>query len=241
MFGQKVSSILAVAAAATTSVTAQITQGWEDGWNQTEWPIYAPDCNQGGTVALDSTTAHSGQYSIKVTGASGYCGHIFVGTTAVPAGDFYVRVWLKATTALGADHVTFITMPDAAQGTDENLRMGGQSSIMMYNRESDDATLPDLSPQGIATSEALPTGSWECLEYYVGSNGSLETWLNNATIVGMTEGISGVTNPNDQGWTRNLIDPKIQGVYFGWESYSGDVNTFWYDDIAIATSRVGCS
>lgn len=110
----------------------------------------------------------------------------------------------------------------------------------MYNRESDDVTLPDLSPQGIATSTALPTGSWECFEYHLGTDGTIETWLNGNAIAGLTVK-SGVTNSNDAGWTRSTYVPKISGVYFGWESYGGDANTFWYDDIAISSTRVGCS
>lgn len=73
---------------------AQISDNFESGWNQTKWPIYAPDCNQGGVVSLDSTIAHSGKNSIKVAGAGGYCGHIFFGTTAVPSGNVYVRAYV---------------------------------------------------------------------------------------------------------------------------------------------------
>ena len=107
----------------------------------------------------------------------------------------------------------------------------------MYNRESDDATLPDMSPQGVATSEALPAGAWECFEYHLGTDGSIQTWLNSGAIAGLTT--SG--NANDNGWTDKTYIPKITGVYFGWESYGGDANTFWYDDIAISSTRVGCS
>jgi hypothetical protein len=107
----------------------------------------------------------------------------------------------------------------------------------MYNRESDDATLPDLSPQGVATSQALPTNAWECFEYHLGTDGSIETWLNSNAIAGLTT----KGNLNDAGWTRSTIIPKITGVYFGWESYGGDANTFWYDDIAVSSSRIGCS
>jgi len=109
-------------------------------------------------------------------------------------------------------------------------------NILMYNRESDDATLPNLSPQGIATSQALPTGSFQCFEYHLGTDGSVETWLNNATIVGLTT----KGNANADQWTKSTIKPKITGVYFGWESYGGDVNTFWYDDIVVSKTRVGC-
>lgn len=110
----------------------------------------------------------------------------------------------------------------------------------MYNRESDDATLPDLSPQGIATSTALPTGAWQCFEYHLGTDGTIETWLNGNAIAGLTVK-PGVANSNAAQWTRSTFVPKITGVYFGWESYGGDVNTFWYDDVSISSTRVGCN
>ena len=131
-------------------------------------------------------------------------------------------------------------MPDAAEGTNQHLRFGGMSEILMYNRQDNDATLPDLSPQGIATSQNLPAGTWQCLEYHLGTDGTIETWLNGAAIAGLTVG-PGVTNANANGWTRSKFVPKISGVYFGWESYGSATNTFWYDDIAIASSRIGCS
>ncbi|KAH7067088.1 hypothetical protein FB567DRAFT_616109 [Paraphoma chrysanthemicola] len=235
MLGQAALLALAVAPLAI----AQVTEGFENGWDQTAWPTYARDCNQGGKVSLDSTQAHTGKNSIRVDGAGGYCGHIFVGTTKVPTGDVYVRTWLKASKALTDSHVSFITMPDTALGSNKNLRIGGQSKIVMYNRESDDATLPDLSPQGIATSAALTPNTWTCFEYHLGADGTLETWINNATVAGLTVK-PGVTNPNAGQWTRGVTKQAITGVYFGWESYGGDANTFWYDDIAISKTRVGC-
>ncbi|KAK4108837.1 hypothetical protein N656DRAFT_739183 [Canariomyces notabilis] len=219
---------------------AQISEGFESGWDQAAWPTYAPDCSQGGKITLDSSTAHSGKNSMRVDGAGGYCGHIFFGTNKVPSGDVYVRVWLKASKPFTDAHVTFITMPDSAQGNKKHLRIGGQSKIMMYNRESDDATLPDLSPQGIATSKALPTGTWQCLEYHLGTDGSVETWLNDAVVAGLTSK-PGVSNPNAAQWQRSSIKPRVTAVNFGWESYGGDANTFWYDDIVIGSTRVGCS
>jgi hypothetical protein len=90
MFGQTILLALAL----LPFSFAQISTDFESGWDQTAWPIYAPDCNQGGSVALDTTTAHSGKNSIKVTSPGGYCGHIFFGTTKVPSGDVYVRTYL---------------------------------------------------------------------------------------------------------------------------------------------------
>jgi len=237
MLGQ--AALLALAAL-PLSVFAQTSDDFESGWDQTAWPIYAPDCNQGGKVTLDSTTAHSGKNSIRVDGAGGYCGHIFFGTTKVPSGDVYVRTWLKASNILGSGHVSFITMPDSGLGTNKHLRIGGQSDILMYNRESDDQTLPNLSPQGIAASENLPANTWACFEYHLGADGTIETWLNSAAIPGLTIK-SGVSNPYDTQWVAANYKPKPSAIYFGWESYGNDVNTFWYDDISISSSRVGCS
>lgn len=145
----------------------------------------------------------------------------------------------KASKALTDSHVTFITMPDSAQGAKKHLRIGGQSKILMYNRETDDATLPDLSPQGIASSAPLPTNAWTCFEYHLGPDGTLETWLNNATVAGLTVK-SGTANPNAGQWQRGTTKPKITAVNFGWESYGGDANTIWYDDIVVSGTRVGC-
>ena len=51
----------------------------------------------------------------------------------------------------------------------------------------------------------------------------------------------GVSNPNAAQWQRSSIKPRVSAVYFGWESYGGDANTFWYDDIVISSTRVGCA
>ncbi|PSK51913.1 hypothetical protein B9Z65_3180 [Elsinoe australis] len=232
-------SALALAAGLLPATLAQVSTDFESGWDQTAWPIYAPDCNQGGAVTLDNTVAHSGKNSLKVAGAGGYCGHIFFGTKSIPAGDVYVKTWIRADKALTADHVTFIAMDDASQAAGKHLRIGGQSEILMYNRESDDATLPDLSPQGIAASAKLTPNTWQCFEYHLGPNGVFETWLDGQAIAALTVK-PGVTNANAGQWTRSTYNPKITSINFGWESYGGATNTFWYDDISISATRVGC-
>jgi hypothetical protein len=231
-------ALLAVAAMLPFSF-AQISDDFEGGLDTSKWATYAPDCNQGGSISLDKSTGHSGSSSVKVNGAGGYCGHIFFGTTSVPSGDVYVRTWLKASKAFNAAHVTFITMPDSGLGTNKHLRIGGQSNILMYNRESDDATLPDLSPQGISASAPLPANKFVCFEYHLGTDGTIETWLDGTAIGGLRAG-PGANNPNGAQWERGSYKPKIKGIYFGWESYGGDTNTFWYDDVAIGSSRQGC-
>jgi hypothetical protein len=73
---------------------SQVSEGFENGYDSAAWPVYAPSCNQGGKVSLDTTQAHSGKNSMRVDGAGGFCGHIFFGTNKIPSGDVYVRTWL---------------------------------------------------------------------------------------------------------------------------------------------------
>jgi hypothetical protein len=86
--------IALLALALIPSSLAQINEGFESGWDQAAWPTYAPDCSQGGKVSLDTANAHSGKNSMRVDGGGGYCGHIFFGTTKIPAGDVYVRAFM---------------------------------------------------------------------------------------------------------------------------------------------------
>uniref|UniRef100_A0A8H7K9W9 Cip1-like core domain-containing protein n=1 Tax=Bionectria ochroleuca TaxID=29856 RepID=A0A8H7K9W9_BIOOC len=96
-----------------------------------------------------------------------------------------------------------------------------------------------LYPPGDRSLKALPTGDFQCLEYHLGTDGTIETWLNSESIAGLQAGPN-ANNSNADQWESAGYKPAITGIYFGWESYSGDINTFWYDDISIGSSRVGC-
>ena len=37
------------------------------------------------------------------------------------------------------------------------------------------------------------------------------------------------------GWKPQLADLRL-----GWESYSGQTMTLWFDDVALAAQRIGC-
>ena len=127
------------------------------------WAVGAPDLTGTGTLAIDDAQHHAGARSVKVTRPrAAYSNHIFLTSRAVieTLGPVvWGRFYLRLADALGDGHVTFLAMSDGADGG-KHLRMGGQAKILMWNRESDDATLPALSPTGIAASLALPTNRW---------------------------------------------------------------------------------
>lgn len=210
------------------------------------WGVYSLDCAGSGTAAVDSTTAHSGVKSVKVDGVDGYCNHVFIRDAADMglAGPVWdVRFWVMHTTPLPTGHVTFLAMNDANAGNTD-LRFGGQNGALMWNRQSDDQTLPDQSPTGVAQSTALPTGTWNCVELQVnGSSGAITTWINGTQIAGLSENGTPVSNVSDQWLAGNGATwrPSLTDLKLGWESYGGGGNdTLWFDDVALGTSRIGC-
>ena len=189
---------------------------------------------------METGLAHSGSKSLHIMGGGGYCNHIFARWPLASApSTFWVRFWLRVSTALGPEHVTFLAMRDEADGP-KDLRMGGQSSILMFNRESDDATLPALSPTGISLSRALTPATWACMEIHVDqTTGSMTTYVDGAQVAGLV--LDGVPTPDiDQQWLNKTWRPRLSDLRLGWESYGGPTNELWFDDLFVGTARPGC-
>jgi hypothetical protein len=203
------------------------------------WTVGAANCQGTGTVAVDSTVAHSGTRSVKVTGQGGYCNHAFLGTALAAGAVRYGRFWVRHTTPLPTGHVTFLALRDSADGG-RDLRAGGQNRALQWNRESDDATLPAQSPAGVALSVPLPTGTWSCFEFGIdGPAGQLRTWLDGTEVPGLVA--DGVPTPDvDQQWLARTWHPSLTDLRLGWESYAADADTFWFDDVAFGPARIGC-
>ena len=151
---------------------------------------------------------------------------------------WYGRMYVRHTTALPPTHVTYLAMKDTADGG-KDLRMGGQNQAMQWNRESDDATLPEQSPTGVALSVALPTNQWNCVEFLVDGSGTLRTWLGGSAITGLVaDGVP--TADVDRQWLNRTWHPALADLKLGWESYGADTDTLWFDDVAVGSSRIGC-
>jgi hypothetical protein len=208
--------------------------------------VGAPDVTGTGALAIDDAQHHSGGRSVKVSGQGGYSNHIFFtnrgvigGLGPVVWGRFYVRL----TDPLGDGHVTFLAMADGAAGG-KHLRMGGQMKILMWNREGDDATLPSLSPTGVAASEPLPTSRWLCVEFVIDGSGAgpaaMRTWVDGAEVAGLHLDATPTPDVDDQWLRQPDWRPALTDFALGWESYAGQPMTLWFDDVALDASRVGC-
>lgn len=205
------------------------------------WSVVHPDCQGSGTASVDNSVAHSGSRSIRVDGTAGYCNHVFVRSSAdlsALGSTWYARLYVRHTTPLPPDHVTFLAMRDDGIGG-RDLRIGGQNGALQWNRASDDATLPEQSPAGVALSRPLATDTWQCLEFRVSGDGTAATWVDGTQVVGLTaDGTK--THDVDGQWYNTAWRPALRDFRFGWESYGNGADTLWFDDIVLGASRVGC-
>ncbi|MFC8422770.1 cellulose-binding domain-containing protein [Streptomyces sp. NPDC057236] len=207
-----------------------------------DWRFTAPDCQGTGTAAVDTAVAHSGSRSLRIDGRAGYCNHAFVAATADLSSVgpvMHVRMWVRHTTALPSAHVTFVSLPDTSQ-SGRSLRVGGQNGALQWNRESDDATLPEQSPAGVALSRPLPTGSWQCLRFAIDTTApGLETWLGDEQVPGLhADGVP--TQDIDRQWLARTTPPRPTALRLGWESYGAGDDTLWFDDVAVGSAPIGC-
>lgn len=209
------------------------------------WQVSYPNCQGTGIATVDHTIAHSGTTSVRIDGHNGYCNHVFIDAQNAFTGvgtDIHVRFFVRHTTALPTGHVAFAAMKDTNDGGND-LRMGGQNGALQWNRQSDDATLPAQSPAGVALSMPLPTNQWECVEFEVNeAQGTMDTWLNGTLVQGLH--LDGVpTQDVDSQWIQSRPNwrPALADLRLGWESYAGDDDTLWFDDVAVGAQQIGCA
>lgn len=206
------------------------------------WSVVSPDCSGSGKLAVSDEQAHSGARSVRVDGGGGYCDHVFLahGAALESLGPvWYGRFFIRLDAALGDGHITFASMADA--NNNGGLRIGGQAKILMWNRGSDDATLPVLSPAGIALSVPLPAQEWACVEFKIDeAAGHLQTWVDGTEVAGLHLD-SEPTPEIDQQWLNNPNwKPLLTDFKLGWESYAGVTMTLYFDDVALSDAPIGC-
>ena len=208
------------------------------------WSIAQPDCTGTGTLSVDDSQAHSGQHSMRVDGGGGYCDHVFIANASAIASlgpQVYTRLFVRLGAPLGAGHVTFLAIKDTAdKGGD--IRMGGQDMVLMYNRQSDDATLPVMSPTGTGESLALAANTWTCVEsHFDETAGTIDTWVDGKEVAGLIENGTATPDVSTQWLSQSGWKPALADFRIGWESYSGQTMTLWFDDVALAAQRIGCA
>jgi len=124
-------------------------------------------------------------------------------------------------------------------GQDIEVRIGGQFDILVANYSPNDALQTSASRDGFYDDGArLPIGAWACFEFqFDGAGNQLHVWLDGAELERLH-----VTDWNQfgHGLTKDW-SPSYDRLRIGYQSWNADTPIdVWYDDVAVATQRVGC-
>jgi hypothetical protein len=85
----------------------------------------------------------------------------------------------------------------------------------MYSQVSDGATLQT------SRSAALLPAAGSVSSITLGTDSSIETWLNGKAIIASLTSKPGVASADTAQWQRSSVKPEITAVYLGWESKGG--------------------
>jgi hypothetical protein len=206
------------------------------------WKEAAPNCKGSSTLKLDAMFDPNKEKALRFDAQGGVCNHLFFAysdSAYFQASDLYIRFYWAISQPLSDAHVTFITLHDSKENRD--LRWGGQAKVAIWNRESDDATVPTLSPQGIQKSFVPKAGSFHCVELHINQSKALiEAKIDGSVIEGLTITPSANREVDEQWKRKPNYSLALNDIKFGYESYGSEGNTVWYKDIVLATGPVGC-
>jgi hypothetical protein len=213
------------------------------------------NCGGSGTysITVDTSQAHSGTKSVKVVGGDS-CGPVFTNTSAfaqLTSGEVYGRFYMRLSTATPYGHAAFALLGFLADagplGNNQTdyLQISTQpvsnQPILLWNYN--DHTLPQPDTSGAAMTTYPAANTWTCIEFHTSSStGGIEAWVDGTAVAGMTY-VPGTTasNSDNMPWQTNRPMPlKIASMSFGLVDFHTGSTTVWFDDVALASSRINC-
>lgn len=190
--------------------------------------LQAPDETGGGAtfetlMKLDTMAPYAGKQSLAVS-SPGVFHYRMVGVTVPSA--FWVRLFIKSDQAIGQpEHNSFfqaMTDPNY-HNSKTSLELSEQYSCLVLNEH--DALFPKETT--CAANTALSKDTWHCMEAnFDGVNGNVQIYADKVKII------------DAMSWMSAKAD--FNTFEFGYANYHSPGATVWYDNVAIATSRIGC-
>ncbi len=208
--------------------------------NSARWTTEA----SAGSLTIDAVHARGTQALHVHTTGNGRA-RLLVPAFAPPGNSFFGRMHVWVTAFPTAPDYAHFTLVEAAGATPGVIRpIGGQyipaptAGRSLWGTGADGGATGDWTNwQVTAPAEA---GRWVCLEWQLQAAGNeIHVW------------IDGVAHPELDASTTvhggsgaDFVFPSFTSLWFGWWLYQGGTTPaefdLWLDDLAVATSRLGC-
>lgn len=188
----------------------------------------------------DSTKPYQGARSLHVVGGQTPA----MLTKALPANTdaIYVRsyVWLsnKLGQNPGHNHETLLGIRKSVGQANDEVRFGEIKGVIGTNEVPSDDISPKQDQWGMGP--VISAGQWHCIEVaFLGdsTNHELIAWSDG-------EEVHRVDDPsqwNNSALGATFLSGKFVEFVIGWHSFSSYDNEVWFDDIVVATEKVGCN
>jgi hypothetical protein len=200
------------------------------------------------TVGVDNAVAHSGKNSLRVVGGDS-CGYYAVHTGAFArlTGQVYARFYAQFSGPPTNNHNGFVSMVSGAAtnflsmySNSEQLRLGFQGNVIVWNYLSSDATLPDIDPMGEAESAPTHPNAWDCIEFHLDpTTGHIEFWLDGTSVAGLGYDGTSVTGVSDNWHSGGPTSFALKSFGLGWLGLNNQYAA-WFDDVALSDIRILC-
>lgn len=181
--------------------------------------------------AVDTNQKKNGNSSLRVKSGSdsGTSGSMYK-MLAVPAtqGAFWARFWIRSDVDLGGEHNAFA---EASESDDPNASGSVEfaEDVGIAFNTSDDVRWPagyGRLTSGGTNPYVLAKNTWHCVELSFDATAKIQqAYVNGTQLMNATNYPS---------------SPKAYKIFkFGFMSFHGPNRQLWYDDVAVAPTRVG--
>ena len=183
----------------------------------------------GTQLALDSQNVHSGSQSLHVPAGSGGYEYRML-AVPVPATPFWVRLYVRTSTSFGdGSHDTLYMgsrLPKGEYNGDTAVEISEQSMQLLLNtKDSLYAASGPGDPAGSgASGPVLPANTWICMETRFDAD-AIDVYADGELLIQ-------ASNYGGQA--------SYETFRFGYLSFN-DARSVWYDDVVVASSRIGCN
>jgi hypothetical protein len=93
----------------------------------------------------------------------------------------------------------------------------------------------------VSLSVAPVAQAWFCREIEIDqTHKSIAAWVDGVAIAGLVVDATPTPDVDGQWLSDASWAPKLTDLRLGWESYAGQADTLWIDDVAVSATRIGC-
>jgi hypothetical protein len=196
-------------------------------------------------IEVDASKAASGKQSVHVTAPPGKRSVLMMlkgaGFFPPPANEYWGRMmyWVGShPDPAGTAHWMILRsqgpVPNASFSAEYTLGAEGKRLITNYDSEGKKSDCWKFGGDVV-------TGKWQCVEWHMkGATNEIEMWIDGvpdrSKVVNKGEGC--IKHELDDVW----VAPSFTTLEIGYEIYGSKPGThdFWFDDVAVATKRLGC-